>query len=93
GGDSHTILIVSSDHSWRVGMWKMNNTTWTKEEERASGGKFDPRPVLMVHFPDETTGETIAQPFAEIKTRQLIDAMLQGQLHSPQDLDRWLATK
>jgi hypothetical protein len=55
---SDTILIVSSDHSWRVPMWR-NEPGWTKGEERASsGGQFDPRPVLMVHFPGETSGES-----------------------------------
>jgi hypothetical protein len=90
---SHTILIVSSDHSWRVGMWKMNNVTWTEEEERATGGKFDSRPVLLVHFPGENNGETKQQPFPEIRERALIDALLQGNLRSQNDLDQWSAPK
>lgn len=49
-----TILIVSSDHSWRVRTWS-KVPGWTPAEERASnGGQFDPRPVLLVHFPGQT---------------------------------------
>lgn len=87
-----TTLIVSSDHSWRVGMWRID-AAWTKEEQLASDGKFDPRPVLLIHFPQESTAETKPQPFAEIKTRELIDAMLQGKLHSQNDMDEWLRQK
>jgi hypothetical protein len=90
---SHTTLIVSSDHSWRVGMWKMNNVAWTEEEERASGGKFDSRPVLLVHFPGENKGETKQQAFPEIREHALIDALLQGKLRSQNDLDQWLVQK
>jgi hypothetical protein len=90
---SHTTVIVSSDHSWRVGMWRMNSTTWTPEEERATGGEFDPRPVLMVHFPGETSGETISRPFAEIKTRKVVDSMLQEKVRSESDLNQWLNWK
>ncbi|HEX3435550.1 MAG TPA: sulfatase-like hydrolase/transferase [Pseudacidobacterium sp.] len=86
----HTTLIVSSDHSWRVGMWR-SDIGWTKEEERASGGKFNPRPVLLIHFPGENSGKTKTAPFAELKTHELIQAMLRRELRSQADLSAWLS--
>ena len=47
----NTSVIVSSDHSWRTFFWKPL-PVWSAEEERVThGGKFEPRPVLMVHLP------------------------------------------
>ena len=43
-----TTLIVCSDHSWRIGLWRPTGQ-WSREEEIASQGRFDPRPVLMIH--------------------------------------------
>jgi hypothetical protein len=63
---------------------------WTKEEERASGGRFDPRPVLMIHFPGEASGENRKEPFPELETHDIIQSMLKGQLESQSDLDSWL---
>jgi hypothetical protein len=86
---SSTTLIVSSDHSWRVPMWR-NAPEWTKEEERASGGRFDPRPVLLVRFPGENAGETRKEPFPELETHGMIEGMLEDQLRSQTALDDWL---
>ena len=57
-----TTVIVSSDHSWRVGMWKMS-PMWTDEDERVSQGRFDPRPVLMVRFPGSESGQKTRRHF------------------------------
>jgi hypothetical protein len=50
-----TTLIVCGDHSWRTSWWRPSSR-WTAEDERISGGgRFDPRPVLMIHSPGQTT--------------------------------------
>jgi hypothetical protein len=85
-----TTLIVSADHSWRVKMWRPERD-WTAEEERASGGKFDPRPFLLIHFPGSDAGEVRTEPFPELATTGVIRAMLTGGIDSQGDLDRWLA--
>ena len=72
---SKTTVIVCSDHSWRVPTWRTQGG-WTKEEEGASGGKFDPRPVLMVHFPGEKTPEVVSKPFPALKEHDLIESLL-----------------
>lgn len=73
---SMTTLIVSSDHSWRVPIWR-NKSGWTPEDEAASGGKFEPRPLLMVHLPQETAPGEIAQPFPILKEHNLIGSLLE----------------
>lgn len=86
---SRTTLIVSSDHSWRVPMWR-NAPGWTKEEETASQGKFDPRPMLMIRFPEQSEAVQIAQPFQGIEIHSILEEMLQGKLQSPAELQSWL---
>jgi hypothetical protein len=86
---SRTILIVSSDHSWRVPMWRID-PSWTAEDERVSGGRFDPRPVLIIHFPGDGSDEMRTEPFPELATHDIIVAMLKNEIHSQSDLDRWL---
>ena len=84
---SQTTVIVSSDHSWRVLMWR-NAIGWTAEDERASQGKFDTRPVLMVHLPQETQGETISQPFPALKEHDMIENLLKADF-TPDSLKTW----
>ena len=73
-----TTVIVCSDHSWRVALWRPT-PQWSQEEETASHGRFDPRPVLMIHFPGQTTGHDITRPFDEIRIHDIIARMLRGQ--------------
>ncbi len=87
-----TIVIVSSDHSWRVGLWRPESS-WSKEEERASGGRFDPRPFLLVHFPGSNAGEMRAEAFPELEMHGLLEAMLKGKIDSQGDLDKWLDSR
>jgi hypothetical protein len=85
-GAKNTTLIVSSDHSWRTYLWKPMQM-WSPEDERASGGgRFDPRPVLMVHLPGSTTAQTIARPTSELFVHTMLEAMLRNQIHSDADI-------
>jgi len=88
---SQTVLIVSSDHSWRVPMWR-NAFGWTAEDERASGGKFDPRPALIVRLPGETEAQTIAQPFPALKEHDLVENLLKG-MQTGRELETWVAAQ
>ena len=72
-----TAVIVCSDHSWRVPMWRLT-ATWTKEDEVASHGRFDPRPVLMIHFPGQQEEHVVPAPFASIGIHDIIERMLRG---------------
>lgn len=87
----HTILIVSSDHSMRVLKWR-GGAYWTAEDEAVFHGRFDPRPVLMVHFPDEQAESAVRSPFAEIRIHDLIEELLKGKMDGADGLDAWLRT-
>jgi hypothetical protein len=84
-----TTLIVSSDHSWRVPMWR-NAIGWTAEDEHASGGRFDTRPLLMVQLPGQSQPQTITQPFPALKEHDMIEEFLQS-APSQTDLNAWIA--
>jgi len=73
-----TTVIVCSDHSWRVNMWEQT-PQWSKEEETASLGRFDPRPVLLIHFPGQSVAHDVTGPFDDIGIHDIIERMLRGQ--------------
>jgi hypothetical protein len=71
-------VIVCSDHSWRVPMWR-STPVWTKQDEAASHGIFDPRPVLMIHFPNQQTEQDVRKPYDELRLHEIIETLLRGQ--------------
>ncbi len=86
---ARTILVVTSDHSWRVPLWRPLED-WTDEEERASSGKFDDRPVLLVHFPGQESSRAISTALPEMLEHDIIAGMLLGQIENPEELDAFL---
>ena len=84
-----TTVIISSDHSWRVNMWR-TDPSWTAEDERVSQGKFDPRPVLLVHFPGSEVTELRSEPVSELAVHGILESMLKGGIDSQGQLDAWL---
>ncbi len=85
-----TTVIVSSDHSWRTSIWRPGEN-WTAEEERASGGKFDDRPVLLIHFPGQSSAEEVRTSLPELMEHDAIASMLEGKIGNREDLDSFLA--
>jgi hypothetical protein len=85
-----TTLIVMGDHSWRTSTVWSNSSFWTDEDAAAShDGEFDNRPAYIVKLPNQQTPARVDRPFAAIRTRALIDALLQGQIQTPADLQAW----
>ena len=87
---SQTTVIVSSDHSWRILGWR-HDASWSGEEERASGGRFDQRPVLLIHFPGQTSGNDVNTALPEMLEHDVIAEMLRGRMNKPEDLSAFLA--
>jgi hypothetical protein len=75
---SKTTVIISSDHSWRLPIWRPK-AQWTKEEEVASRGVFDTRPVLMIHFPGQESEQAVTAPFEAIRIHEIIEHTLRGE--------------
>jgi hypothetical protein len=84
-------VVVMGDHSWRTTTLWEKDAEWTAEEQRASlGGKFDSRPGYIVKLAGQQTGARIDERFDAIRTRALLDELLAGRIHSPQDLKNWV---
>jgi hypothetical protein len=87
---SQTTVIVSSDHSWRTPIWR-HEEGWGAEDDRASKGQFDDRPVFMIHFPGQASGEDVKALVPELLEHDIITAMLRGEIRDPEDFDAYLA--
>jgi hypothetical protein len=88
---SRTTLLLSSDHSWRTWIWR-NSFGWTHEDEVASDhGQFDPRPMLMVRFPGQTSSIEVSHPVPLLGIHDLIEKSMAGQIGNPQQLQSWAA--
>lgn len=87
-----TTVIVSSDHSWRVPLWRSSDD-WTPEEENLTQGRFDDRPVFLVHFPGQTSSSQVASPTSELLEHDIVAAMLQDKLQTPADLQAFMQSR
>ena len=81
-----TTVIVSSDHSWRISLYR-NYAGWSAEEERACGAQFDDRPVLLIHFPQQNIAVDVNAATPELLEHDMIAGMLRGGINSPADLN------
>jgi hypothetical protein len=84
---TRTTVIVSSDHSWRISLYR-HDAAWSAEEERACGGRFDDRPVLLIHFPEQSSAVEVPDVLPELLEHDIIAGMLRGEINNPADLDK-----
>ena len=72
-------------------LWSWTSA-WTPEEQDASdGGQFDDRPAYILKLPHQQQPAHIDTPYPAIRTRALIDALMDQRIQSPQDLEDWVA--
>ena len=91
GAADRTTVVISSDHSWRIPMWRPE-AGWTQEDEAALGNHgFDQRPVLMVRFPGERDGAQVNAAFPIIREHDLVRAVLAQQITTAAQLQQWAA--
>jgi hypothetical protein len=84
--DSTTVVLMG-DHSWRI----PKGADLNPEEMSASdGGQFDDRPAYVVKLPHQDVSARIDTPFAVLRTRALLDNLLTGRIHTPQQLASWV---
>ncbi|MGC2403321.1 MAG: sulfatase-like hydrolase/transferase [Acidobacteriaceae bacterium] len=74
---AETYVVVCSDHSWRVPLWRPTGF-WKKEDEDASRGRFDPRPVLMIHSPGQQSEQEVTTLFDELRIHEILEDLLRG---------------
>jgi Sulfatase len=81
-----TTLVLMGDHSWRI-----SGPDGLTPEERAAtdNGHFDDRPAYIVKLAHQNTPARINTEFAAIRTRNLFDNLLTGQITTSQQLAKW----
>ncbi|HWC19836.1 MAG TPA: sulfatase-like hydrolase/transferase [Terriglobales bacterium] len=85
-----TVLVLCSDHSWRVPLWK-NAAWWTKEDEQAAKNGFDSRPVLIVHFPEQQTGTLVTQSMNGLVVHEAISKLLSNNSLTATGFANWIS--
>ena len=84
--DSATIVIMG-DHSWRTKLIWDGSPGWTAEDQTASnGGQFDDRPAYIVKLPHQNQAARIDTPFAAVRTRAMLQQILDHKIESPAEL-------
>jgi hypothetical protein len=87
-----TTVVIMGDHAWRTQLLWKGSPGWNRDDQLASdGGRFDPRPAYLVKLPYQHTADTVATSFAAVRTRPLLDQLLQGRITSPAQLQQWVA--
>jgi hypothetical protein len=89
-----SIILVMGDHSWRTRAIWAASATWTPEENAASdGGKFDDRPAYILKLAHQRQAFRIDDSYPILRTRALLDAIMNHTIRSPQDLVHWVGTR
>ena len=85
-----SVVVVMGDHSWRTDLiWKAS-AGWTAEDEAANDGDaFDDRPAYIVKLPNQHDAERVDERFDAIRTRDLMNAMMQGRVRTQGELKKW----
>ena len=85
-----TDLVIMGDHGWRPEEVWRDSGFWTADDEAASQGtgRNDP-PAVVVKLNGQHTPSRIAASFDAVRTRALLDALLRGQIQTPEQLDHW----
>ncbi len=73
-----TTVLVSSDHPDRSALFV--------------DGKEDPRVPFLLKLAGQTTGRTYESLLPTIETKPLLEAILDGAIHTPEDAINWLTT-
>jgi hypothetical protein len=90
--DSSTIVIMG-DHSWRTKLLWDGSPGWTAEDQAASsGGQFDDRPAYIVKLAHQSQAASIDTPFAAVRTRAMLQQILDGKIQTPAELAAFAQT-
>lgn len=87
-----TTILVSSDHWWRINVWR-NEGRWTAEEAAISGNQIDNRIPFLLKLKHQREGMTYDRAFNTIVTHDLILGVLRGELTTPQEVAVWLGQR
>jgi hypothetical protein len=84
-----TVVLVSSDHWWRIDIWPKNQS-WTEEERSVMSEATDYRVPFILKLKGRK-GSVVYQPyFNTVLSQDLLLALLRGELAAPPDVTAWL---
>jgi hypothetical protein len=84
-----TTVLVTADHPYRVGTWAPS-PVWTAEMAREVAGHELKKIVFLLKLPGQHREVPCGVHFNSIITRPLFQAIMRGQIHSPEEAARWL---
>lgn len=73
-----TTLIVQGDHSWRTYLWD-DQPAWTREDDAASRGHFDPRAAVIVHGAGQTQAAMMDSPWSLLNVHTIAEQVVHGE--------------
>lgn len=85
----NAIVLVTSDHWWRINLWKPL-PAWTREDELASANGMDQRIPFLLKLAGQKEPINYDPAFNTIVTHDLFLALLSGELSDPDSVIRWL---
>jgi hypothetical protein len=87
-----TTVVIMGDHALRTAIWK-DLPSWSGDDQLASDGdKFDQRPAYLIKLPYQHTPAIVQAAFPAVRTRALLDELLEGGITSPAQLKQWVSS-
>ncbi|HSE98210.1 MAG TPA: hypothetical protein VLD57_08105, partial [Blastocatellia bacterium] len=83
-----TVVIVTSDHWWRASLWKQHYV-WTDEDTPFTDDS-DHRIPFVLKLANQSRPFDYHNEFNTVLTRELILALLRGDVTTPEDVAEWL---
>jgi hypothetical protein len=84
-----TIVLVSSDHWWRVEMWR-GELFWTGEEEALTAGHTDRRVPFILKLGGRNTHLSYEPAFNTVLSQDLLLALLRGEMSTASEVAAWI---
>lgn len=87
-----SIVVVTSDHGLRRGIWQ-DRPVWTGEEDRLVKKREHQSVPLIVHLPRQSEHVPFAKPINALLLHDAILEWSQGRLTEPEALTAWLTSR
>ncbi len=86
----NSTVIISSDHQWRINSWKEQTTSarlaLSDGDRQLTKGIEDPRIPFFIKLKNQNESLIYEKPFNTVITRDLILAIMKGEISSPDEL-------
>jgi hypothetical protein len=86
----NSTVIISSDHQWRIDKWKEQTASaklaLSEGDRQLTKGIEDPRVPFFIKLKNQNRPLVYDKPFNTVITRDLILAVMKGEISSPEEL-------